>query len=113
MGDKQEVAALAARVRTALADDHQITEKRMFGGITFLMGGNMLCCASMQGLMVRVGADAEATALSRPFARPCLGAGRPMTGFIMVEPAGIEEPADLARWLGMARAYVGLLPPKK
>jgi TfoX/Sxy family transcriptional regulator of competence genes len=84
----------------------------MFGGITFLMNGNMLCCASKQGLMVRVGRDAEEAALSQPFARPCLGAGRRMAGFVMVEPVGITESTALARWLEMARAYVNRLPPK-
>lgn len=84
----------------------------MFGGITFLMNGNMLCCASKQGLMVRVGKDAEPAALSQPFAQPCLGTGRRMAGFIMVEPAGTAEPTALSRWLEMARAYVSRLPPR-
>jgi hypothetical protein len=102
---------LAGRIRAALPDGH-ISEKRMFGGITFLVNGNMLCCASKQGLMVRVGKEAEAAALSQPFARPCLGTGRRMAGFILLEPVGISEPAMLCRWLNMARAYVDLLPPK-
>lgn len=62
--------------------------------------------------MVRVGKEAEAAALSQPFAQPCLDAGRRMAGFIMVEPAGISESAPLSRWLELARAYVNRLPPK-
>jgi hypothetical protein len=109
--DQQDVLMLAERIRVALPSGH-VSERRMFGGVTFLVNGNMLCCASKQGLMVRVGKDAEAAALSQPFARPCLGTGRPMAGFIMVEPAGIKESTALSRWLEMARAYVSRLPPK-
>lgn len=111
MKQRQDVLILAERIR-GLMPARDVTEKRMFGGITFLMNGNMLCCASRQGLMVRVGKGAEAAALSRPFAQPCLGTGRPMAGFIMVEPAGIAESTALTQWLEMARAYVGRLPPK-
>ena len=85
----------------------------MFGGITFLVNGNMLCCAARTGLMVRVGAASEAEALASPFARPCLGAGRRMAGFVMVEPEGIATSANLKAWLAMARSYVEALPPKK
>jgi TfoX/Sxy family transcriptional regulator of competence genes len=102
---------LAERVERVLP--HGLaTRKRMFGGITFLVQGNMLCCASKSGLMVRVGADAEEDALASPFARPCLGAGRRMAGFILVEPAGLTTDADLAGWIAKARAYGELLPPK-
>jgi hypothetical protein len=111
MKERQDVLILVERIRNELPAG-PVTEKRMFGGITFLINGNMLCCASKQGLMVRVGKDAEAAALSQPFARPCLGTGRRMTGFIMVEPAGIAESTALSRWLEMARAYVDRLPPK-
>ena len=92
---KAEVEALAARVRAELAAE-RITEQRMFGGIAFLLGGNMLCCASRNGLMVRIARDREAEALKRPFAGPCMGTGRPMAGFIMVEPAGIAGDESLA-----------------
>jgi TfoX N-terminal domain len=111
MKERQDVLILAERVRDLLPAGH-VTEKRMFGGITFLMNGNMLCCASKQGLMVRVGKEAEAAALSQPSARPCLGTGRRMAGFIVVEPAGIAESTALSLWLELARAYVSGLPPK-
>ena len=102
---------LAARVDLALPDG-LATQQRMFGGICFLIKGNMLCCASRSGLMVRVGAQAEEKALQSPFTRPCMGAGRKMPGFIMVEPAGLTKSADLKSWVAMARAYVETLPPK-
>src|SRR5258708_5307984 len=104
-------AFLAERIQSALAPA-VAEQKRMFGGITFLINGNMLCCASKSGLMVRVGAAANGEALASPFARPCLGAGRQMPGFIMVEPAGIESERDLRAWLALARVYVEALPPK-
>jgi TfoX/Sxy family transcriptional regulator of competence genes len=84
----------------------------MFGGITFLLDGNMLCCASRKGLMVRVGAAAESRALESPHASPCLGAGRRMPGFLIIEPSGLATESDLARWIRLARAYVETLPPK-
>jgi hypothetical protein len=111
MKNHEGILILAERIRAALPANYA-SEKRMFGGITFLVNGNMLCCASKQGLMVRVGKEAEAAALSRPFARPCLGTGRRMAGFIMIEPAGIAEPTALSQWLDMARDYAGRLPPK-
>jgi TfoX/Sxy family transcriptional regulator of competence genes len=110
MAERIEVQILADRVREVLPAEC-VTAKRMFGGITFLLNGNMLCCASKQGLMVRVGKDAEPQALSRPFASRCLGAGRPMAGFIMVEHEGIANSATLQEWLKMARHYVEALPP--
>jgi len=102
---------LAARVDGALPDG-LASQKRMFGGITFLVKGNMLCCAARKGLMVRVGAEAEAKALESPHAAPCLGAGRRMAGFIMIEPEGLTRDAELKRWLSLARTYVETLPPK-
>ncbi len=103
---------LAARVEDALPAG-LATQKRMFGGITFLVNGNMLCCASRSGLMVRIGAAAEGEALASPFARPCLGAGRRIAGFIMVEPAGLVTRGDLKAWLAKARSYVEELPAKE
>ena len=102
---------LAARVDLALPDG-LATQQRMFGGICFLIKGNMLCCAARTGLMVRVGVDAEPEALKSPFARPCMGAGRKMPGFVMVEPGGLTKSVDLKSWVAMARSYVETLPPK-
>jgi hypothetical protein len=82
----------------------------MFGGLTFLLSGNMLCCISEKGLMAQVGAAAEPAALAKPHAAPCLGAGR------RVHPGGATRVAcgcELEGWLGLALAYVEQLPPKK
>lgn len=105
-----DAAILAERIRGCL--DRPITAKRMFGGLTFMLQGNMLCCVSGKGLMVRVGAAAEPEALTRPFVSRCLGAGRPMAGFLLVEHQGLTTDADLRAWLGRALDFVGRLPPK-
>ncbi len=103
MESEVSVETLAERVRAGI--DQPVVAKRMFGGITFMLNGNMLCCVS-------VGAEAEPEALERPFVARCLGAGRPMAGFLLVEPRGVSEDADLAAWLARALAYVGSLPPR-
>jgi TfoX/Sxy family transcriptional regulator of competence genes len=103
---------LTGRVRRALSE-YPVASRHMFGGLTFLLNGNMLCCVSDKGLMARVGATAEPAALKRPHAAPCLGAGRRMAGFILVKHEGVADQADLTAWLDMALAYVAKLPPKE
>jgi hypothetical protein len=108
---QSDVDELTWRVRVALAAE-LVTERRMFGGTTFMLNGNMLCWAGRSGLMVRVGREGEAAALTAPFTGPCLETGRPMGGFVMVKHLGIAEDASLAHWLDFARAYVTALPAK-
>lgn len=107
---QDEALVLAERIRAVLPEGHA-SEKRMFGGVTFLVNGNMLCCAFKRGLMLRVGTDAEAGALSRPFVHP-LSKTRKMSGFVLVEPGGMAKRAELSRWIDMARANVDAMPPK-
>lgn len=107
----REVEFLADRIHGALTR-LPISTKAMFGGITFLFRGNMLCCASAKGLMVRVGAAAEKEALKSPHAKPCMGAGGPMAGFLMIDLAGIDRDEDLEEWIQLARSYVETLPAK-
>jgi len=102
---------LINRVRRAM-DGQPVTTEYMFGGLTFLLNGNMLCSVSKKGLMARVGADAGPSALTMPHATACLGAGRRMAGFILVDHAGIATDAELTAWLHMALAYVAQLPAK-
>jgi TfoX/Sxy family transcriptional regulator of competence genes len=106
-----DVEHLADRVH-AVVGKPGIMTKKMFGGITFLLNGNMLCCASRKGLMVRVGAAAEPRALESPHAKACLGAGRRMAGFLMIDPEGIDGDDELEAWIALARGYVGTLAPK-
>lgn len=108
--DQKDMLKLAERLRAVVHGQH-VSEKRMFGGVTFMVNGNMLCCAFKHGLMLRVGKDAEAAALSRPFVRP-LSKTRKMAGFVFVEADGITRAASLAKWVRTARAFVDSLPPK-
>jgi TfoX/Sxy family transcriptional regulator of competence genes len=105
------VEFLVERLR-ALLPAERLGARRMFGGVALMLDGSMLCCASKSGVMFRVGRDAEGAALARPFARPCLGTGRPMPGFIMVGPEGLNADAELTDWVKLARDYVEALPAK-
>ena len=103
---------LAQRVRDALAEAGQEpAEKKMFGGLSFMLGGHMFCGVVGDTLMVRLGADAAEEALGRPHVRPMDFTGRPMKGMVFVEPAGLHESA-LRHWADAAAEYARSLPPK-
>src|SRR5690606_13806007 len=89
---------LADRVRAALGPRRGLDEKRMFGGLAFLLDGNMCCGVSHAGLIVRVPRDGTSDALKRPHARPFDFTGKPMRGFVVVAPEGLRGPA-LRRWV--------------
>ena len=104
--------ALAARIRRLLADRAGVRERKMFGGLAFLLHGN-LCCGVIQcRLMLRVGADAYEVTLRAPHVRPMDFTGRPLRGFVYVDPAGLRASADLSRWVLRAVEFVSTLPPK-
>lgn len=105
--------ALAARVRARLAKARGVAERRMFGGLCFLVNGHM--CAGIVGptLMLRVGPDRYAEALARPHAREMDFTGRPLKGMVYVDPPGIAGAAALGRWLDQALAFVRDQPAKK
>ena len=105
--------ALAARVRAQLAGKRGLAERRMFGGLCFLVNGHM--CAGIVGatLMLRVGPERYAEALARPHAREMDFTGRPLKGMIYVDPPGIVGGAALGRWLDLALAFVTSQRAKK
>jgi TfoX/Sxy family transcriptional regulator of competence genes len=104
---------LANRIREQLADETAITEMKMFGGLAFLMRGNMCVGVSGQGgLMVRVDPDSTDEALAQPHARPFEMRGRPMRGWIRVATEGVESDEQLAAWVRRGKAFAGRLPPK-
>lgn len=103
---------LAERIRGIVEEDPRIREKKMFGGLTFLVDGSMSVGINGDELMVRVGPEAYQEALSRPHARPMDFTGRPMRGFVQVAPAGFEEDADLSAWVALAIAYAETQPAK-
>jgi hypothetical protein len=102
---------LASRVREALADRADVEEKRMFGGLAFMVGGHMACGIVKDDLMVRVGAS-ETVVRARPHVRPMDFTGRPLSGMVYVGPAGVATSASLREWVGLALTTVGGLPPK-
>jgi hypothetical protein len=104
--------SLAARVRTVLPDRPDLSEKKMFGGLCFLLGGNMCCGITGDQLMLRIGAEAYESALSRPHAREMDFTGRAMKGMVYVDADGISTEEDLADWVGIAVGFAGSLPPK-
>lgn len=104
---------LAHRIREQLSDEHGVTEKAMFGGLAFLLRGNMAVGISNGGeLMVRVGPDATDDALARPHTRLFDMTGRPMKGWILVAPAGIKTKRQLGPWIARGIAFASTLPPK-
>ena len=102
---------LATRIREALGAA-PVTEKKMFGGLAFLSRGHMFIGIAKEALMVRVGPDAHAAALRKPSARVMDFTGRPMKGYVFVDPPGYEDDADLAAWVRAGLSFVGTLPPK-
>jgi TfoX/Sxy family transcriptional regulator of competence genes len=95
---------LAERVRTALAGVRGITERRMFGGIAFLLDGKMCVGVLNDELVVRSGPDRHAEALERAHARPMDFTGRPMSGMVYVGAAGVTRGAALKNWVEMGLA---------
>lgn len=104
-------ADLASRIRKALADRDGITEVKMFGGICFLMNGNMLCGVAKDRFMFRVGKEQQAKALAKPGASPMDFTGRPMRGIVWVT-ADAAKGRALGGWIRLAEDFVGALPAK-
>jgi len=104
---------IADRVRERVGGHAGWSERRMFGGIAFMIEGNMAVGVSGQDLMVRVGPEADAEALGRPGARPFDMSGRPMAGWVLVAPEGYAEADTFTEWVDQGIAYAKSLPPKK
>lgn len=103
---------LAARVREVLGERAGVEEKRMFGGLCFLLDGNMCCGIVGDTLMVRVGPGRYEDALRRPHARIMDFTGRPLRGMVYVDPEGISEDRDLEDWVESGSSFAASLPPK-
>jgi TfoX/Sxy family transcriptional regulator of competence genes len=104
--------ALAERVKKVVSEIEGISAKEMFGGIGFMLNGNTACGVIGDDLIVRVGAEAHADALSRPFVRPFDYSGRSMKGWVYVAPEGCRDESDLRAWVQMGVDYAGSLPSK-
>jgi TfoX/Sxy family transcriptional regulator of competence genes len=117
VGDDPEMAYdedLANRIRELIAGEPDVTERRMFGGLAFLVGGNMSVAASGQGgLMVRVNPDDTEALIARPHARSFEMRGRAMQGWLRVDAEGVRTKRQLEPWVKRGVAYARSLPAKR
>lgn len=103
---------LAARVRAILPHGRNLTEKEQFGGIGFLVGGNVAVGVIGKDLLVRVGPENHAAAVKSKHAKAFSLTGRPSRGWVLVGPAGLTSKAHLARWAELGVAFAKSLPAK-
>ena len=103
---------LAERVRKVLGRRRGVREKKMFGGLAFMVNGHMACGVQGDDLMVRVGAEGYEEALKKAGARPMDFTGRPLKGMIYVGPRGHERAPSLKAWVERGLSYARSLPPK-
>ena len=103
---------LAARVRKLLAPQDGLSDKKMFGGISFMLRGNMCCGVNGDRMMVRVGPDAYEKALSLKHAKPMDFTGKPLRGFVYVESEGVKTAKQIQAWVDRGLKFVKGLPSK-
>ncbi|GMG87412.1 TfoX/Sxy family protein [Biformimicrobium ophioploci] len=103
---------LAERVRELVTEMPGLTEKKMFGGLAFMLNGNMACGVLGEELMVRVGPDGYDDALEQRYTRPMDYTGRPIKGMVYVEEDAISEDDGLGSWVTRGVDFAGSLPPK-
>jgi len=104
--------SLVERIRHLVSRRRGITEKKMFGGVCFLMNGNLLVGVWKDSLIARVGRDVYQAALQEEHVKEFDITGRPMKGWVMVEPDGIDSDPQLTRWIDQATVFVRTLPAK-
>ncbi len=104
---------LAEQIRTILVKEPGFEEKRMFGGIGFLLHGNMVCGIHKEFLIARIGPEQYSQALTQPHVKEFDMSGHPMAGWVMVAPEGYAQKASLQEWVGKGVKYVSGLPAKK
>ena len=104
--------ALAERVSDVLGSAPDVVAKRMFGGIAFMVAGNMACGVVGDDLLVRVGKKDQAACLAQPYVRSMEMSGRVMGGFVVVDAEGLDEDEALEAWVERGSAVAAELPPK-
>ncbi|MEM7436538.1 MAG: TfoX/Sxy family protein [Myxococcota bacterium] len=103
---------LAERVRSALSRRRGVTERKMFGGLSFMVNGHMCCGVVGDDLMVRVGPDRYDKALARKGVREMNFTGRPMKGMVFIDQSGYQRKSNLESWIDQGLKYARSLPPK-
>jgi TfoX/Sxy family transcriptional regulator of competence genes len=104
--------ALADRVREVVSLREDLTERKMFGGIAWMIGGNMACGVLGEELIVRLPGEEAERALAEPHTRPFDTTGRPMRGFVVVGPEALGEDDELAGWVDAGADHAASLPAK-
>jgi TfoX/Sxy family transcriptional regulator of competence genes len=105
---------LAHRLRELIGSEAGVTEQKMFGGLAFLINGNMAVAASGQGgLLLRVDPEETNALAARPHARPFEMRGRELTGWLRVDPEGVRTKRQLESWVRRGAGYARSLPPKR
>ena len=104
---------LVERVRKMLRRQSGVSEKRMFGGVAFMLDGNMCCGVTRELLVLRLGEQGVAAALKQPHTREMDFTGKAMKSMAFVEPPGTRADADLDAWIRRAVRFVRTLPPKR
>ena len=105
--------ALAGRIRQRLAPRKNVEEKKMFGGVGFLLNGNMLVGVWKDSLIARLGREEGDQALKEPHVKEFDITGRPMRNWVLVEPEGVEDDDQLSGWIQRAVKFVRALPPRE
>jgi len=103
---------LGDRVRALLAGRGDLTDRKMFGGLAFMLHGNMCCGVIGDELVARLGEEDGDAALDEPHTRVMDFTGRPMRSFVIVERPAIDDDAGLQRWVERASAFADTLPAK-
>ena len=103
---------LAEQIRAVMADRPHVVARRMFGGLGFILNGNMAVGVHSDGLIVRVPQDQYDTLLAEPHVRVFDMTGRPMRGWLIIEPGGFATDAALERWIALGVSVAESLPPK-
>ncbi len=104
---------LAERIRSKLKGTRGLSEKKMFGGVGFMINGNMACGVIKQDMVVRLNGDEADAALKRADVRVFDMTGRPMKGWILVGPHGVASDRALQSWIDRSTAFAKSLPPKQ
>ena len=103
---------LAERIRSVLKRRRNVTERKMFGGMAFMISGNMCCGVVRRDLMLRLGPEGAEAALEEEYTRPMDFTGKPMRGMVYVDPSGTEASGKLAEWIQRGLDFLETLPPK-
>jgi TfoX/Sxy family transcriptional regulator of competence genes len=103
---------LASRIREILEEHGGLEERKMFGGLAFMVNGHMCCGVTADDLMLRLGPDQAEKALEKRHVRPMDFTGRPLKGYVYVAPPAVKTDSDLQRWLQLARDFIATLPPR-